>query len=48
MLLSANKQLKENNIRALDIAKRLIDMGYHPPTIYFPKLKQFKKCHLAD
>ncbi len=22
--------------RALDIAKRLIDLGYHPPTIYFP------------
>ncbi len=25
-----------NQIRALDIAKRLIDFGYHPPTIYFP------------
>jgi len=23
-------------IRTLDIAKRLIDYGYHPPTIYFP------------
>ena len=23
-------------IRALDIAKRLIDYGFHPPTIYFP------------
>jgi glycine dehydrogenase subunit 2 len=22
--------------RALDIAKGLIDYGYHPPTIYFP------------
>jgi len=20
----------------MDIAKRLIDMGYHPPTVYFP------------
>jgi len=27
---------KENGIRALDIAKRLLDYGYHPPTIYFP------------
>ncbi|MEE3053258.1 MAG: aminomethyl-transferring glycine dehydrogenase subunit GcvPB [Planctomycetota bacterium] len=27
---------KATGIRALDIAKRLIDMGYHPPTIYFP------------
>ena len=23
-------------VRTLDIAKRLIDKGYHPPTIYFP------------
>ena len=23
-------------MRTLDIAKRLIDHGYHPPTIYFP------------
>ncbi|MGE5606519.1 MAG: aminomethyl-transferring glycine dehydrogenase subunit GcvPB [Bacteroidota bacterium] len=28
--------LKEYGIKALDIAKRLIDFGYHPPTIYFP------------
>jgi glycine dehydrogenase subunit 2 len=32
---SASKQ-KALGIRALDIAKRLIDYGYHPPTIYFP------------
>jgi len=23
-------------VRALDVAKRLIDYGFHPPTIYFP------------
>ncbi|HEX3015839.1 MAG TPA: aminomethyl-transferring glycine dehydrogenase subunit GcvPB, partial [Desulfobacteria bacterium] len=23
-------------VHALDIAKRLMDFGYHPPTIYFP------------
>jgi glycine dehydrogenase subunit 2 len=23
-------------VRTLDIAKRLMDYGYHPPTIYFP------------
>jgi glycine dehydrogenase subunit 2 len=23
-------------VRTLDIAKRLIDFGFHPPTIYFP------------
>jgi glycine dehydrogenase subunit 2 len=26
----------ETGVRTLDVAKRLIDMGYHPPTIYFP------------
>jgi glycine dehydrogenase subunit 2 len=25
-----------NGVKTLDIAKRLIDYGYHPPTIYFP------------
>jgi glycine dehydrogenase subunit 2 len=25
-----------NEITALDVAKRLIDLGFHPPTIYFP------------
>jgi glycine dehydrogenase subunit 2 len=23
-------------VRGLDVAKRLIDLGYHPPTVYFP------------
>ncbi|HPN32671.1 MAG TPA: aminomethyl-transferring glycine dehydrogenase subunit GcvPB [bacterium] len=27
---------KKYGIKTLDIAKRLIDYGYHPPTIYFP------------
>ena len=36
VVFSARRQLKEHKIRALDIAKRLIDLGYHPPTIYFP------------
>jgi glycine dehydrogenase subunit 2 len=26
----------QTGVRTLDIAKRLIDYGYHPPTIYFP------------
>ncbi len=31
------KSLKdETDIRAMDVAKRLIDLGYHPSTIYFP------------
>ena len=27
---------KKNGVSTLDIAKRLLDFGYHPPTIYFP------------
>jgi glycine dehydrogenase subunit 2 len=34
-VLSAAKQ-KAQGVRALDIAKRLIDLGFHPPTVYFP------------
>ena len=30
------KNLKDYGIHTLDIAKRLLDYGYHPPTIYFP------------
>ncbi len=26
----------KNHVTALDVAKRLIDYGFHPPTIYFP------------
>ena len=36
---SARKQ-KAHGVRALDIAKRLIDFGFHPPTIYFPLIVQ--------
>lgn len=27
---------KKNGVSTLDVAKRLLDFGYHPPTIYFP------------
>ncbi|MGH2476466.1 MAG: aminomethyl-transferring glycine dehydrogenase subunit GcvPB [Candidatus Limnocylindrales bacterium] len=33
---SAASLKKKTGVRTLDIAKRLIDYGYHPPTIYFP------------
>ncbi|TMD59428.1 MAG: glycine dehydrogenase subunit 2 [Chloroflexi bacterium] len=32
----SGKRQKQNGVRALDIAKGLIDRGFHPPTIYFP------------
>jgi glycine dehydrogenase subunit 2 len=34
--VSTAKPLKRHGIRATDVAKRLIDLGYHPPTVYFP------------
>ncbi|WP_126427595.1 aminomethyl-transferring glycine dehydrogenase subunit GcvPB [Brevibacillus marinus] len=34
-VLSGVRQ-KKQGVRTLDIAKRLLDFGYHPPTIYFP------------
>jgi glycine dehydrogenase subunit 2 len=33
---SAASIKKRTGVRTLDIAKRLIDKGFHPPTIYFP------------
>jgi len=34
-VLSGTKQ-KKRGVKTLDIAKRLLDFGLHPPTIYFP------------
>ncbi|HZJ82591.1 MAG TPA: aminomethyl-transferring glycine dehydrogenase subunit GcvPB [Clostridia bacterium] len=34
-VVSGQRQ-KENGISAMDISKRLIDFGFHPPTTYFP------------
>jgi glycine dehydrogenase subunit 2 len=35
-VFSARKMEKETGIKAIDVAKGLIDRGFHPPTIYFP------------
>jgi glycine dehydrogenase subunit 2 len=35
-VLSARTLKREHGCTALDIAKRLMDYGFHPPTIYFP------------
>jgi glycine dehydrogenase subunit 2 len=35
-VLSARKLKREHGVTALDVAKRLMDYGHHPPTIYFP------------
>ena len=35
--VATGKRLKDaTGIRAMDVAKRLIDLGYHPSTVYFP------------
>lgn len=36
----------EKGIKALDIAKRLLDYGFHAPTIYFPLI--VKECMLIE
>jgi glycine dehydrogenase subunit 2 len=33
---SARGQMRERGVRAMDIAKRLLDYHYHAPTVYFP------------
>jgi len=35
-VLAGTRQKREHDVRTLDIAKRLLDFGFHAPTIYFP------------
>jgi glycine dehydrogenase subunit 2 len=37
-VLSGGPMKKELGIKTLDLAKRLLDFGFHPPTVYFPLL----------
>jgi glycine dehydrogenase subunit 2 len=37
-VLSGAPMRRELGIRTLDLAKRLLDHGFHPPTVYFPLL----------
>ena len=39
-VLSASQLLKETGVSALQVAKRLLDFGVHPPTVYFPLIVQ--------
>ena len=36
VVFSARNLKREHGVSALDVAKRLIDYGIHPPTMYFP------------
>jgi glycine dehydrogenase subunit 2 len=37
-VLSGGPMKRNMKIKTLDLAKRLLDYGYHPPTVYFPLL----------
>ncbi len=37
-VLSGAPAKRELGVKTLDLAKRLLDFGFHPPTIYFPLL----------
>ncbi len=37
-VLSGAPAAKQLGVKTLDIAKRLLDFGFHPPTVYFPLL----------
>jgi glycine cleavage system P protein (glycine dehydrogenase) subunit 2 len=37
-VLSGAPAKRELGVRTLDVAKRLLDFGFHPPTVYFPLL----------
>ncbi|MGZ3632189.1 MAG: aminomethyl-transferring glycine dehydrogenase subunit GcvPB [Candidatus Limnocylindrales bacterium] len=43
---SAEPIREATGVRTLDIAKRLIDKGFHPPTIYFPHIVE--ECLLIE
>jgi len=36
VVFAGTRQRREHGVRTYDIAKRLIDHGFHPPTVYFP------------
>jgi glycine dehydrogenase subunit 2 len=37
-VLSGARARRELGVKTLDVAKRLLDHGFHPPTVYFPLL----------
>ncbi|MDH5473591.1 MAG: aminomethyl-transferring glycine dehydrogenase subunit GcvPB [Gammaproteobacteria bacterium] len=45
-IVTLKKQAKELHVTAMDFAKRLLDLGYHAPTTYFPLL--IPECLLIE
>ena len=46
LVLSGDKLAKETGVKTLDVAKRLLDYGFHAPTIYFPHT--VKECLMIE
>ncbi|MEX2458805.1 MAG: aminomethyl-transferring glycine dehydrogenase subunit GcvPB, partial [Actinomycetota bacterium] len=44
--VSTAKPLRKHGIRAMDVAKRLIDLGFHPSTVYFPLIVE--ECLMVE
>jgi glycine dehydrogenase subunit 2 len=45
-ILTLKKLAQERHVSALDVAKRLLDYGFHAPTVYFPLL--IPECLLIE
>lgn len=45
-IVTLKKEAKETGVNAMDFAKRLLDLGYHAPTTYFPLL--IPECLLIE
>ncbi len=45
-IITAKKELRDLGVSAMDIAKRLLDYGFHAPTTYFPLL--IPECLLIE
>ncbi len=45
-IVTLKKLKEETGVTAMDVAKRLLDMGYHAPTTYFPLL--VPECFLIE
>ncbi len=37
-VFSVSEKMLQNGVHAIDIAKALMDRGFHPPTVYFPTI----------
>ena len=44
--VASASNLSPYNVRALDLAKAILDAGYHAPTIYFPLI--IKECLMFE